>query len=139
MNLNLFQKNKEYFDHMISLGQDCSVAGSLRTLGYKQNTFPFDWNVTFLSFVKNAFNKKLEMFLDFKYVKSGNGHMKNPDSTIYFYHDTEYDELMNNSKKKEVFEIKFKRRTNRMISLLSKPSKILFIIKNHKDTIKDVI
>ena len=31
----------EYFDRIISLGQDCGVAGSLRTIKYKEFSYPF--------------------------------------------------------------------------------------------------
>ena len=32
-----------YFDYIISLGNDCSVAGSLRKLKFKEASYPFDW------------------------------------------------------------------------------------------------
>ena len=45
----------EYFDRIISIGQDCGVAGSLRKKGYKESSYPFDWSVTNLNFIKESF------------------------------------------------------------------------------------
>jgi hypothetical protein len=36
----------EYYHRIIPLGGDCSVAGSLRKIGYKETTYGFDWTVT---------------------------------------------------------------------------------------------
>lgn len=130
---------KEYFDYIISLGSDCSVAGTLRELKFKHYSFPFDWNVTHLEFIKNTFKNKFENFLDFKYCKSNNGHMRNPESTIHFYHDYEYHKLINDATKKEEFEKKFTRRCERIVNLLRQPKKILFVFKSEKDTVTDII
>ena len=40
----------EYYHRIISLGGDCSVAGSLRKIGYRDTTYGFDWTVTKLNY-----------------------------------------------------------------------------------------
>ena len=122
----------EYFDRIISLGQDCSVAGSLRNIKYKDFSYPFDWNVTKLEFIidcfTNKFNNFNEIFINCE--KSGNGKLKYKNK-IYFYHEPK--KLNDNFKKKYLI------RSNRLINLLDDDKKILFVRKAPFDTIDNIL
>jgi hypothetical protein len=122
----------EYFNRIISIGQDCGVAGSLREKLYKDSSYPFDWNVTNLKFIKESFNSKFKNFETIfdECITSGSGSLKFKND-IYFYHD---DKKVNENLKK-----KYLRRTVRLNNLLNQNKKILFIRKCKNDTIKDVI
>ena len=121
----------EYFDRIISLGMDCGVAGSLRNIGYKDFSYPFDWNVTTLKFIINSFNSKFKNFENIfdKCEKSGNGSLKY-DNSIYFFHDDK--KVTNNLKQKYI------KRSLRLNNLLNSNKKILFIRKAPNDKIKDI-
>ena len=121
----------EYFDRIISIGSDCSVAGGLRNIQFKEFSYPFDWNVTKLKFIKDCFSEKFKNFEDIldKCEVSRNGYLKY-DNCIHFYH---HDKIMSDS-----FKNKYKNRGQRLDNLLSENKKILFVRKGQKDTIKDL-
>ena len=121
----------EYFDRIISIGQDCSVAGSLRKLKYKEFSYPFDWNVTNLEFIIECFNCKFTNFKNIlnKCSTSSNGSLKYNNS-IYFYHD---DKSISNN-----FKSKYIKRSTRLNDLLNENKKILFVRKAPNDRIKDI-
>lgn len=121
----------EYFDRIISIGQDCGVAGSLRNIKYKECSYPFDWNVTSLEFIITSFK---ENFKNFETIfndceKSGNGFLKYKNH-IYFYHD---DKQVNSNIIK-----KYSKRSLRLNALLNENKTVLFVRKCKTDSIKDV-
>ena len=120
----------EYFDRIISLGQDCGVAGSLRKLEYKDATYPFDWNITNMVFIKHCFRTNFNIFNTMfdKIERSGNGHLKFNDN-IYFYHETK------NPNDKRLKE-KYVNRAKRLHNLCSSNKKILFIRKAPSENIE---
>ena len=121
-----------YYFRVISLGDDCVVAGSLRRFGYKECSYCFDWNITTLNFIIDCFNTKFSIFENlFENCKvSGNSRLKYNDS-IYFYHEAK---VVSNELKE-----KYKKRSKRLHSFLNETKeKILFIRKAKDDTIKDV-
>lgn len=122
----------EYFDRIISLGQDCGVAGSLRKMEYKESTYPFDWNVTNMGFIFKCFRTKFKIFETVfrQSEKSGNGHLKY-DNSIYFYHDTK-------NKFDKSLEQKYIKRGMRLHDLCSSNKKILFIRKGPDDNMKKI-
>lgn len=121
----------EYFDRIISLGEDCSVAGSLRNIKYKEFSYPFDWTVTKLNFIINSFNSKFTIFETIfdKCIRSGNGHLKYEDK-IYFYHDSK--------SVNKALKDKYIRRGKRLNDLLNSNKKILFIRKCATDTFANI-
>lgn len=122
-----------YFDRIISLGQDCGVAGAMRTIGYKEYSYPFDWNVTFLEYIFECFNNKFSNFDEiFKNTTFDNlGHV-NYKNICYFYHDKK--NIIDN----EIID-KYKRRGERLNNLLNSNKRILFIRKDKQATTKDMI
>lgn len=118
----------EYFDRIISLGQDCGVAGSLRTIKYKEFSYPFDWNITSLNFIIECFKNKFQNFENIinDCIPSKNGKLKYKND-IYFYHDIT----------KEIKE-KYIKRGLRLHNLLNEDKKILFVRKAPNDLIQDI-
>jgi hypothetical protein len=129
---------KNFFDRIISLGGDCSVAGSLRDLKYKEASYMFDWVVSDINFVIESFETEFKIFdnLFDNCVKSGNGKLKY-DNKIYFYHDS----LIVNKEIKQ----KYIRRSNNLKILLNSGKSILFVRKSKNDSLfkikklKDII
>ena len=123
----------QYYYRVISLGGDCSVAGSIRKSEYKESSYPFDWTVSKLTFIIDCFNSKFKIFenLFSKCEKSGNGKLKYNNS-VYFYHD---DHNVSNALKQ-----KYINRAKKLQTLLNETRKnILFIRKGKTDTIKDIL
>ena len=56
MKMNNQSKDDNYYFRVISLGGDCGVAGSLRHIGYKEQSYCFDWAVTKLNFIVDSLN-----------------------------------------------------------------------------------
>ena len=122
-----------YFDRIISLGQDCGVAGGMRNIGYKECSYPFDWNVTFLEYIFECFNNKFSNFDEiFKNSKIGSYGIVNYKNICHFYHDKKY--IID----KEIID-KYKRRGKRLNNLLNSSKRILFIRKDKDTKIKDMI
>ena len=121
----------EYFDRVISLGQDCSVAGSLRTIKYKEYSYPFDWNITYLNFITDCFRTKFKNFETIfgkcTLCKIGKLCLHN---NIHFYHD----EL----KVTEELIQKYIKRGQRLHNLLNENKKILFIRKAEYESQKNI-
>ena len=61
--LNKFDK---IYDAIISIGQDCSVAGGLVLLNYRNYSLPFDWCGSWMLFVNKMFSHGLEINIDYK-------------------------------------------------------------------------
>lgn len=122
---------KVFFDRIISLGGDCSIAGSLRDLKYKEASYMFDWVVSDIDFVIKSFETEFKIFDNlFKHcVKSGNGQLKYDDK-IYFYHDSP---IVNNEIKQ-----KYIRRSNNLKKLLNSGKKILFVRKSKNDGLSKI-
>ncbi len=130
----------EYYDLIISLGQDCSVAGSLRNLKYKNASYPFDWNVTSLNFVLKSFETKFTTFIcDWnEYVPSQKGHIKEKNNSIEFSHDSSFKDLQLNIQSKRKFVEKYKRRCDRINTILNEKKRILFVRKGQFDSVSQL-
>ena len=124
------------FDNFISIGGDCGVGTALRNLRYKDASYPFDWSITNFQFILKCFKTDFKnMFDDLNNIKKDvNGKLTNKEGTIRFYHDYEYNELTE-SKRRET-KNKYKRRVNRLLSLMRSNKKILFIRKCNDDSVK---
>ena len=124
--------DKEFFDRVISLGNDCAVAGGMRNIGYKEFSYPFDWNFTNLKFIIESFNSKLKNFQNIfdKCCDNKINHFLTYNNDIYFYHDRK---KITNSLK-----LKYQKRSLRLHNLLNENKKILFVRKSHTDKIEDI-
>lgn len=131
----------EHFDRIISIGQDCGVGRALRTLKYKDASYPFDWSVSLLDFIIESFKNDFNNFNNVLDICSNiENEKKKPqiNNKMYFYHDLYYSEIINNSKNKADFYEKYSRRIKRLLELLNSDLKILFIRKCPIDKIKDI-
>lgn len=134
--------NKLYFDKIISIGQDCSVGEGLRQLKFKEASYPFDWSITSLEFIKDSFFTKFNNFNNIltDCVKTINNKIKLKNNSVYFYHDILYSEL--NNKTKNIMINKYIKRSQRLHNLLIEYSKnnksILFIRKSPFDTYDNI-
>lgn len=123
------------FYRIISLGSDCSVAGSLRNLKYKDTTHVFDWCVTSLEYIIECFNSR---FGNFSHIinsctKSGDKHLKYKN-LCYFRH---YPKVISN----QLIDT-FVRRGKRMDALLNycieNKQPLLFVRKGQTDSIANI-
>jgi hypothetical protein len=51
----------------ISLGLNCQTAGSIKRLGYKTESYPFDWIISNINIVTDSINTDFQYFLDKNY------------------------------------------------------------------------
>jgi hypothetical protein len=120
---------------IVSLGSNCSPGLSLRELGLKSETYPFDWVRTnskiILDVLENGYQKYLSfgsnIISDAYYLSDIHMHThagKFPKSHINWYgqHFTHYTNISQRELK-----IKFHRYLTRFTELLKKNKKILFI------------
>jgi hypothetical protein len=123
------------FDEIISLGNNCSIATTLRNLKQRNLAYPFDWNITHLSFLIYIFSNKFKnldiIFNDCdKFKKKCNETKIKYKDMIFFYHDND-----NIQKLKD----KFTKRFNRLDTLLNSNKNILFVRHSKTDTIENLI
>lgn len=114
---------KEHFDLVISIGTDCSVAGSLRAIGYKDSSYPFDWAVT------DDFEWVIQNFSDdFTGYRAELTAPANDTRPILFPHD---------DKATKAFVEKYTRRIDRLLSICGQksPPRVLFVRKGEHDQI----
>ena len=52
------------YDHIFSLGYRCSSAGILKSLGYKHESYPFDWLVSRLPIIEHCIKTDFREFLN---------------------------------------------------------------------------
>lgn len=124
---------KEFFDEIIPIGGDCSIGEAISHFKYRKCSYPLDWNVCTIDFVKEYFKSKLnclESFIEKSKPISKEGIMGVEDY-IYFQHDSKY------KISKDMID-KYKKRNNRLNNLLESNSKILFIRKWPSDTVSDM-
>lgn len=131
-----------YYDKIISIGSDCSVAGSLRNLKYKDATYPFDWCVSKISFILDCFDSDFlcyeNIFNKISNLKeSGNGYIQYNDK-IFFHHEVKYKNL--NDKLLLFYKNKYNKRIDRFRKLLKSNKKILLVRKTlNNDEIYEII
>lgn len=112
---------KEHFDLVISIGTDCSVAGSLRSLCYKEASYPFDWAVS------DDFEWVIDNFESgFESYRAILPTVRRMDiAPILFPHD----------EKTLLFVEKYQRRIDRLESILCGDLKVLFVRKGEHDDV----
>ena len=111
-----------YYDKIISIGSDCSVAGSLRNLKYKDATYPFDWCVSKISFILDCFDSDFlcyeNIFNKISNLKeSGNGYIQYNDK-IFFHHEVKYKNL--NDKLLLFYKNKYNKRIDRFRKFINR-------------------
>lgn len=124
---------KEFFDEIIPIGGDCSIGEAISHFKYRKCAYPLDWNVCTIDFVKEYFKSKLnclESFIEKSKPISKEGFM-GVDDYIYFLHDSKH------TISKDMID-KYKKRNDRLNSLLESENKILFIRKWPSDTLSDM-
>ena len=113
------------YEHIISLGFDCTVARFLKHFDKKQETYPFDWvvsqnwNLIVDSIIKNHLNDYIDvelenMYNDFYYINK---------CMVEFLHHSKI--TIND------FQIDFQRRIDRFYEIIKSDKNILFIRKTH--------
>ena len=101
---------------IIPIGVDCGVSELLRKYNIRHLAYPFDWNVTYFGISKILEND----FRDFV-PNSGESHVLNHESNVWFIHD-----IFPRDKSK------YLRRIKRLIDLLtSTTEEVVFIRKGH--------
>lgn len=129
--------DKEKFDLIISLGEDCACTSYLRKFNLQNASYPFDW------LTRADFKTRIELLLtDFKdflnkedlkllekpknaIVDNKCNYYENLKTGFYFYHDF-YSDFEFNEIYDVVFE-KYKRRIKRLYERIKKSKKVLFV------------
>jgi hypothetical protein len=128
------KNKKEFFDEIIPIGGDCSIGEAISHFKYRKCSYPLDWNVCTIDFVKEYFESKfncLETFIENSEPISRVGIMGVKDY-IYFQHDSRH-------KISKGMINKYRKRNLRLNNLLESDSKILFVRKWPSDTVSDMI
>jgi len=121
-----------YFDYIISLGNDCSISGSLRKLKFKEASYPFDWNITSINFIYECIINKftnIHKIIDKCSISYTKLHYFNE---IIFQHEN------SDITQREIIKKKYKIRGDRLHKLCLMNKSILFVRKGEKDTINDI-
>ena len=124
----------KYYDYIISLGNDCSIAGNLRKLKFKEASYPFDWNITSIHFILECIINKFDNI--HKLIDKCNLNKKKKlyyNNEIIFQHEnTDLEE-----EKKNIIN-KYKTRGKRLHELCLTNKHILFVRKGEKDTLDEL-
>jgi len=124
---------KEFFDEIIPIGGDCSIGEATSYFKYRKCSYPLDWNVCTINFVKEYFKSKLNCLKSFiqKSKPTSKEGIMGVDDYIYFQHDSRH------TISKDMID-KYKKRNDRLNTLLEGESKILFVRKWSSDTLNDM-
>lgn len=129
------------FDYIISLGENCRTAMSLRDLRLRKEAFPFDWHGVrnFTVAGEGGFPKKIELICnefdnffnseDYEefFEKWGTAHklIINKRTGLQFLH--EFPKDVSVSEYFPVFKKKYQKRIERLYSILNSKNSILFV------------
>jgi hypothetical protein len=83
MSPNSFEQFTKY-DYFVSLGYRCSSAGILKSLGIKQESYPFDWMVSRLPVIEHCIQNEFAEFLNttnYKCVQGMTNHYSSLDTS----------------------------------------------------------
>lgn len=144
----------------ISIGPWCTTADILKSNNLRTEAYPFDYIFSSLEIVKHCINDKFNTFLDKKYYTSGNKydstrhtfyckfldtplllehHFKNNYSNDYKVSSGNLFNHHNLIQDNGDYE-KFKRRCNRLLSLIENNEKIVFVYHNcYTNDFNDII
>jgi hypothetical protein len=140
---NILKINDIYFDTLISLGYNCTVANYLTDNLYREHSLPFDWVLVDLEYIikcfeedfKNFFNKK--NFIETNYYGKPAGEINNKKERLITYvHDGKYIDLINNEEYYIFQQNKYKRRIDRLYKKLNSKQNILLILYEFNTTIQ---
>lgn len=125
---------KEFFDEIIPIGGDCSIGEAISHFKYRKCSYPLDWNVSTIVFIKEYFKSNLNYL---KYVIKESKPILDSgilgiENFFYFQHDTGHEVTQS-------MIDKYEERNNRLRNLLESDSKILFVRKWSSDTVSDMV
>ena len=131
----------EKFDYIISLGENCRTAMALRDLNLRSAAFPFDWHGVrdFLIAGEGGFSKKIDMICShferffnrddyeefFETWETEHRLILNKHTGLQFLH--EFPKEISISDYFPKFEIKYRKRIERLYSALNRDVSILFV------------
>lgn len=114
------------FQHYISLGHCCSVAGDLKMLGFREASLPFDWVISNWEAIERSIKTRFDGYLNhnnFYQKKTILNVYRNKEYGVSFYHDfVDYKSLKSQIRK---VQKKYQRRINRFFEYIASPT--LFI------------
>lgn len=130
--MNLIQTDKIY-DAIVPIGQDCTIAGALVLLNYRNCSYPFDWCGCEMSYVNKKFSNNFENFFpkpdEMKPYKKTR--ITNSEGSINFLHDGPFKKLRNIENNNLVQE-KYKKRCKRLLDIINNSkNNILFVRINY--------
>ena len=131
--MNPAKNKKEFFDEIIPIGGDCSIGEAISHFKYRKCSYPLDWNISTIDFIKKYFGSKLR-YLESVIEQSkqiSNSSIPGIEDLFYFQHDAKTS--------KESMIKKYKKRNNRLNHLLESDNKILFVRKWPSDTVRDML
>jgi hypothetical protein len=127
---------KERYDFAISLGYNCEIANSLISCNARNMSYPFDWNFTKMWKINELFANKFSNFfardslVEARYT--GNP-ARDKDAGTTYVHDGKYIYLRNDNNYYNTQAAKYNRRIERLLNILDKDTKILFIRLCYED------
>ena len=128
---------KEKYDFAISLGYNCEIANSLISCNARNMSYPFDWIFSKMWKINELFrNRFLNFFARNMLIESrytGNP-ARDKDAGVTYVHDGKCSYLQNDDNFYNVQKAKYDRRVSRLLNILDKDVKILFIRLCNEDT-----
>jgi hypothetical protein len=130
------------YDLFISLGSVCSIAHTLRNLKLRTSSGPFDWYVSNLSKIHDAFKNDFKKYFDLNNItidNSNNGYSKDKDNNMLWFHLPKYQELKDNNETYINTLNTINRRCERLLTNCRSNKSILFIRKHQNETTNDMV
>lgn len=132
---------KQKFDYIISLGENCQTAMTLRYLNLRNAAFPFDWHGVrdFAIAGEGGFSKKIDIICNnfenffnldnyeefFEKWETGHRLVVNKQTGLQFLH--EFPKSISIEEHFPTFEKKYQKRIDRLYSVLNSESSVLFV------------
>lgn len=116
------------FDYIVSLGFFCGVGQELERMGFREESFPFDWVISNLKTVNELIENKFEGLFDLDYLYKNEfltNEVKHKKYIFNFYHDFNKDKNIEQQLNK--VQLKYERRIKRFYDLLNSSKSVLFV------------
>lgn len=123
------------YDLYISLGSVCSIAHTLKNLKLRTSSGPFDWYVSNLSKIHDAFKNDFKKYFDLDNItidNSNNGYSKDKDNNMLWFHLPKYKELRDNNEVYINTLNTINRRCERLLNIVGHLIKVFYLSENIK-------
>ncbi len=132
MKTNEIQEMKKYTNY-ISLGYFCLVAQDLEKMGLRNQSFPFDWAISYFPNVIDVIDKEFTGFMNYDHLSQNVSNRAHYHEDVYHFYSFHYfDKYKSLDSQYESVKNKYDRRIERFLQSIKQPTLFLRYISSEE-------